>query len=181
MMVAGWAWIGTDTVPGAEHMVAASAPALMGWLYMIVADNNSPKILNFYEDVKSYGGKYFDSAPDSVDVYSASLYDAVYLFAHAATRVIHGGGASNNGTALVEAMRGLTFKGALEILESRVFYAHVYAHCYTHGYAHDCTGAPERDAHISMHIHIFTHGYMQVSLIGMCSLTRMAMCRSHTL
>ena len=111
MMDAGWAWVGMDTVPGAEHIVPASAPALSGWLYLIVADNDSQKMSNFYEDVRSYGGKYFDSTPDSVSVYSASLYDAVHLFAHAATRVIRDGGKSNNGTALVEAMRGLTFNG----------------------------------------------------------------------
>ena len=89
MMAAGWAWVGTDTVPGAEHFVPASAPALTGWLYLIVADNTSPKMSKFYQDVRSYGGKYFDSTPDSVGVYAASLYDAVYLSAHAATRVIH--------------------------------------------------------------------------------------------
>ena len=43
--------------------------------------------------------------------YSASLYNAVYLFAHAATRVLSDGGDSTNGTALVEAMRSLTFEG----------------------------------------------------------------------
>ena len=88
--------------------------ALDGWLYIITAQIKSAKLSRFYDDVRSYSEQHFDVSPSSVDVYAIALYNAVYLFAHAATRVLREGGDVKNGLAMVEAMRGVSFKGVLE-------------------------------------------------------------------
>ena len=109
MMAAGWAWAGVDTVPIVQ---GEAKQALDGWLYFVLAQNVS--LERFHEDVRAYGERYFDQSPDSISVYAASLYDAVFLFAHAATRVISEGSDVDDGSAIVEAMTKTSFEGILQ-------------------------------------------------------------------
>ena len=112
----GWAWISTDTLPGAELAAHTSTRkrakiALFGWLYIWHAQSKLPGLAQFYQQVKTFGKRQFGLNISSVDPYAAQLYDSVYLYAHAATQVLAAGGAVNNGTAIVQAMLNISFEG----------------------------------------------------------------------
>ena len=68
--------------------------------------------------MEAYGNAYFPGAGISddavVDGYAASLYDAVHLFAHAATKVLEAGGDVRDGAAMTEAMKAAAFTGVLQ-------------------------------------------------------------------
>ena len=117
MTMTGWSWVGIDEVPSALQSVSISdlakaKEALYGYLYIIP----KPVVLtDFEQQVRSYGQRYFNiSSPGIISNYAASLYDAVFLFAHAATRVISEGGDVNDGSAIVEAMTKTSFEGILQ-------------------------------------------------------------------
>ena len=66
----------------------------------------------FDAQVKIYSQTHFNlTIPAAVSSYAASLFDAVLLFAHAATRVLASGGNVRDGTALVKAMTNISFEG----------------------------------------------------------------------
>ena len=122
MMVRGWCWISTDWLPGSEKAGSASEvpmvkASLHGWLYIVAAVPDSPNRAAFRSSVAAYGRSHFNltlSAADDInDGFASALYDAVYLFAHAASRVLLEGGEIDDGAAAVRAMRNLSFEGVL--------------------------------------------------------------------
>ena len=104
MTSAGWAWL----VP--EERVPV--PGMAGWVWFrpfLASDMQA-----FAKQVSDYSKSHFDLtvSPDSVNlVQSAALYDAIMLYAHAATKVLSEGGDLQNGTAVTEAVRSTTFTG----------------------------------------------------------------------
>ena len=119
----GWAWIGDVTVIGAEQadMITSDAlienakDALHGWIYLAVFKKSSAIIDEFYEQVKDYGRRDFNLSKDvtarDIDAFAASLYDAVFLFAHAATRMLSEGGDVQDGKLMVQTMHNISFDG----------------------------------------------------------------------
>ena len=151
MMAAGWAWAGVDTVPIVQ---GEAKQALDGWLYFVLAQNVS--LERFHEDVRAYGERYFDQSPDSISVYAASLYDAVFLFAHAATRVISEGSDVDDGSAIVEAMTKTSFEGILQRsveLDENGDAIEPYA---VMNYVEQGDGNM-RGVEVCMHLHVCTH------------------------
>jgi hypothetical protein len=68
----------------------------------------------FTQSVSEYTQSRFgiDTDADSVDLtYSVALFDAIMLYAHAATRVLSEGGSLNDGEAVVRAVRNTSFVG----------------------------------------------------------------------
>ena len=106
---AGWAWFSLDTVAdvasrGFENGNSMKT-ALNGWLYLSTSAPKSPALTLFYDRVKTYGKRHFNLNISSVNPYAAPLYDAILLFARAATRVLEAGGEVNNGRAMLKAMK----------------------------------------------------------------------------
>ena len=104
MAQAGWAWLLTD-----DRLVSTMAG---GWLWFrtfLASDMQA-----FAKQVSDYTKSHFNISvfPDSVDLpYSAALYDAVMLYAHAATKVLTQGGDLHDGQAVTEAVRSTRFEG----------------------------------------------------------------------
>ena len=68
----------------------------------------------FAEQVSEYSKSRFNITvdADSIDLtYSQTLYDAVMLYAHAATKVLSEGGDLRDGQAVTAAVRSTTFEG----------------------------------------------------------------------
>ena len=68
----------------------------------------------FAEQVSHYTQSHFNHtiSADEVDLtYSVALHDAILLYAHAATKVLSEGGDLQNGTAVTEAVRSVSFMG----------------------------------------------------------------------
>ena len=68
----------------------------------------------FAKQVSGYSKSHFNLtvSPDSVDLpYSAALYDAIMLYAHATTKMISKGGNLHDGEAVTAAVRSTTFTG----------------------------------------------------------------------
>ena len=112
MTTAGWAWIGTMGVDGAEGEAAApernsAKRALFGWLFTQPFHTESAATTQFYANVKRYGERDFNLSITSVNALAGNLWNSVFLYAHAATRVLEAGGAASDGTALVEVMKNL--------------------------------------------------------------------------
>ena len=105
MMSSGWAWV--------QLIIGHAVDAMHGWV------NLRPLLplegmQAFAEQVSDYSKSTFNISvsADSVDLtHSVALYDAIMLYAHAATRVLSEGGNLNNGRALTEAMRSAIFPG----------------------------------------------------------------------
>ena len=81
MTAAGWAWVGADTIMGAEGAVdlvsrSRACSALSGWVYLMPA---YPQDLQgtFFPQVKSYGEKFFNLSISSVAPQAANLYNTV--------------------------------------------------------------------------------------------------------
>ena len=107
MTSVGWAWVLT------EGIVANLPERILGWLYI------QPLLLSkgmqaFAEQVSEYSKSRFNITvdADSIDLtYSQTLYDAVMLYAHAATKVLSEGGDLRDGQAVTAAVRSTTFEG----------------------------------------------------------------------
>ena len=103
-MTTGWAWlISTE---------GTSVPAMAGWLSF--RPRLSSDMQSFAKQVSDYSKSHFDITvrPESVDLaYSVALYDAIMLYAHAATKVLSEGDNLRDGVAVTKAMQKVTFAG----------------------------------------------------------------------
>jgi len=107
MTSVGWAWVLT------EGIVANLPERIQGWLY-IQPLLPSKGMQAFAEQVSEYSKSRFNIPvdADSIDLtYSQTLYDAVMLYAHAATKVLSDGGDLRDGQAVTAAVRSTTFEG----------------------------------------------------------------------
>ena len=112
-MTSNWAWIIIDNMFNDELAVQNQNinDVLQGWISIIRTPTQPPALRQFYEQVEKHGQQHFQLNISSVDPHAVRLYDAIYLFAHAATHVLANKGAVSNGTAIVEAMANVSFKG----------------------------------------------------------------------
>ena len=103
-MLAGFAWLITEEKIGGQN--------LAGWLWFRPFLASSMQA--FAKQVSEYSKSHFNVtvSPDSVDlVYSAALYDAIMLYAHAVTRLMSEGGDLRDGKAVTAAVRNTSFAG----------------------------------------------------------------------
>ena len=103
-MTKGYAWL----VESEEVAV----PDMAGWLSFRPFLGSNTKA--FAKQVSDYSKSHFGITvrADSVDLtYSVALYEAVMLYAHAATRVLSEGGSLRDGAAITEAMHNTTLAG----------------------------------------------------------------------
>ena len=104
----GWAWLLPD------HTSAGNNGQMQGWLYprpLLTFEG----VQTFVEQVSKQTAFDFNTtvAANAVDfVHSATLFDAILLYAHAATQVLLESGELHNGSAVAEATRSTTFEGA---------------------------------------------------------------------
>ena len=106
MLSRGWAWL----VLNDEGMASAD---MQSWLYLrpFLA---SGAMQAFAVQVSDYSKSHFNItlSPDSVDlVFSATLHDAIMLYAHAATKLMSEGGDLRDGEAVTAAVRSTSFTG----------------------------------------------------------------------
>ena len=106
-MSAGFAWM----LPRSE---VSPVPALLGWIWVkpLLA---SEGMQAFTKQVSDYSKSHFSGtvSPDSVSLaYSVALYDAIMLYAHAATKVLSEGSDLQDGNAVTKAVRSTKFVGA---------------------------------------------------------------------
>ena len=104
MTSAGWAWLLTEE--------RASVTDMAGWLFFRPFLARDMQV--FAEQVSAYSNLHFQvvSSPDTVNlVFSAALYDAVMLYAHAATTVMSKGDDLHDGKAVTAAVRDTNFTG----------------------------------------------------------------------
>ena len=105
-MTNGWGWL---------HPWAAVGSADMhGWVY-IARLLLSERMQAFAKHVSDYSKSHFNISisPDLVDLgYSTALYDAIMLYANAATKVMSEGGNLQDGEAVTAAVRNTTIEGA---------------------------------------------------------------------
>ena len=95
------------------EMLTQATEQMQGWLY-VQPFLPSEGMQAFAKQVSDYTKSHFDIAasPDLVDLaYSVALHDAILLYAHAATKVLSEGGDLQNGTAVTEAVRSVSFMG----------------------------------------------------------------------
>ena len=89
-----------------------TVPAMAGWLWIrpfLASDMQA-----FAEQVSAYSKSFFNLtvSPTSVNLaHSAALYDAIMLYAHAATTVLSKGGDLHDGKAVTAAVRSTSFTG----------------------------------------------------------------------
>ena len=105
MITAGWAWMLTN-----EDLIGRT---MAGWLYFR-RFLSSTGTQAFVEQVSTYSSTGFSITlgPGSVDLtYSTALYDAIMLYARAATTVLSEGGNLRDGEAVTAAVRSTTFEG----------------------------------------------------------------------
>jgi hypothetical protein len=120
MLVQGWAWLGLDTVAGAEmsalgnlESIEAAKAALHAWIYF-EPDNTAP--VAFFDRVRAATRADFPQSDDpqaaELDAlstpFAANMYDAVVLYAMAIGRNSSG---PLNGRHLVQTMRNVSFDG----------------------------------------------------------------------
>ena len=103
MMTAGWAWLLTNEKTAVE--------AMTGWLWLrpfIALDMHA-----FAQQAGSYSSQFNSSwGAGSLSVgYSAALYNAIMLYAQAATKLLCDRGDLRDGKAVTRAMRNSTFMG----------------------------------------------------------------------
>ena len=125
MLEAGWAWLGLDTVAGAEAFAAdgpksaeAAKAAINGWVYF-APSNTAPAA--FFDRVREATRARFSPQPGG-DVgyedalsspFAANMYDAVMLYALAvlALAAATDPSRSPNGELVAKAMRNVSFDG----------------------------------------------------------------------
>ena len=103
-MATGWAWLVFEE--------KTPVPAMAGWFSFrpFLASNMQA----FAKQVSDYSMSHFNISvlPDSVNLgYSVALYDAIMLYAYAATKVLSEGGSLQDGTAITEAVRSTAIEG----------------------------------------------------------------------
>jgi hypothetical protein len=117
MVVQGWAWLGLDTVAGAEvsgiddlKSTEAAKAAMHGWVYF-VPHNAAPAA--FFDQVVAATRTNFPDQSGSVaqrdfrwTPFAANMYDAVMLYAMAV-----GSDSNLNGRSVVLAMMSVSFDG----------------------------------------------------------------------
>ena len=125
MTARGWAWLALDTLStaiacttdsalsGCVSMQSASlSGALVGWLFF--EPLAQPSAL-FFERVRNATADHFAMVSEvpilSMSTYAANLYDAILLYAHALSAVLLRGQSATNGSAVVSAMRQISFVG----------------------------------------------------------------------
>ena len=100
-MYTGWAWLVLDACP------------IAGWLYvqpLLPSDGMQA----FAKQVSDYSKSRFNITitAESVDLtHSVALYEAIMLYAHAATKVLSEGGNLGDGQMVTKALRTTTFEG----------------------------------------------------------------------
>ena len=100
----GWSWITLEKKRGVQ---------VEGWLFL-QPHLPSQGMQLFKEQVSAYTKSSFNLTitPDSVDLtYSVALYNAIMLYARAATKVLSEGGDLHDGQAVTEAVRSTPFEG----------------------------------------------------------------------
>ena len=105
----GWAWV----LPEEFNIPELTISQMDGWLY-VQPLLPSEGMQAFAEQVSQYTKSVFNITlpADLVDLtWSVALYEAVMLYAHAATKVLREGGNLRNGSAVTEAVRSTTFEG----------------------------------------------------------------------
>ena len=115
-MASGWAWVH----PHLNHpyrdqrgLYRHLGRQMQGWIYLRPL-LPSHGMQAFAGQVSSYTKSRFNItiSADSVDLtYSTALYDAIMLYAHAATKVLSEGGDLYNSQAVTAAMMNTTFEG----------------------------------------------------------------------
>ena len=117
-MSPGWAWLIM------EPAILTTVLEMEGWL-VFKPFLPSRGMQAFAQQVSDYSKAHFNFtvSPDSVDLtYSAALYNAITLYAHAATRVMSEGGDLQDGEAVTAAVRNTSFiglGGSLVALDSK--------------------------------------------------------------
>ena len=108
----GWVWMGIDMVFGSEQgttgtELSLAQAALHGWIYF---EPSNAANRTFFDRVKAASiadfGQHLGDA-ESTSLYAANLYDAITLFAVAASKHI----GDLNGKLIVDAMRNASFDG----------------------------------------------------------------------
>ena len=102
---AGWAWVQIEKIGSGTTVMA-------GWLTIVGFLHSVPE--GFANQVSDYSEAYFNITvlPELVHLaYSAALYDAIMLYAHAATRVLSEGGNLRDGEAVTATTRNTVFMG----------------------------------------------------------------------
>ena len=104
MTSVGWGWLLLSD--------ALRVSDMSGWIYFIPLLSEGTQAFAA-EQVKDYSKSHFGISSDSVDLPSAvMLYNAVMLYAHAATAVQMEGGDLHDGQAVTAAVRNTSFIGA---------------------------------------------------------------------
>ena len=101
----GWAWLTFERRKAVRGM--------LGWLF-IQSIRPSKGMDAFAKQVSIFTKSHFnlDLSPDSVDItYSVALFEAIMLYAHAATKVMSDGGDLQDGEAVTAAVRNVSFTG----------------------------------------------------------------------
>ena len=101
MTNAGWAWLMM------EGLVAKATEEMHGWLYMRQFIPSE----GMHEFANQVSKRAEDINPEAVNkVFSLMLYNAITLYAHAATKVLREGGALSNAEAVTSAVRNTSFE-----------------------------------------------------------------------
>ena len=101
----GWAWLAKVGL----YLSMAGGVSFRAFRPYLASDMQT-----FTKQVSEYSKSHFDITvlPDSVDLeYSVALFDAVMLYAHAATKVLAEGGDLHDGQAVTEAIHSTRFEG----------------------------------------------------------------------
>ena len=108
MTIHGWVWIVL-----ADHEFHQRVVQMQGWL-TVLPIVYSGGMQAFAKQVSDYSKSNFNISINagSVDLtYSVRLYDAIMLYAHAATKVMSEGGNLRDGKAVISAIRSARFVG----------------------------------------------------------------------
>ena len=119
-MSTGFAWV---TLFDVDKLVQQQEGiSLLGWISVTSVTNaldgwtSSPSqpTEEFFAKVKAHNRRlgFFNTSTDTfVSNYALRLYESVFLFAHAAHRVLGAGGTIRDGRAMVAAMKNVSFQG----------------------------------------------------------------------
>ena len=84
-MTTGWAWFGADNVEEFDHLRDLRFD---GWLYVAQKQAEHQRQESFNAEVRKYNLAQFNLPSEKIAHYAAQAYDAVQLFAHAATQLL---------------------------------------------------------------------------------------------
>ena len=107
MMNAGWSWLILSGMAFCDQR-----HGFLGWLDLRPL-LPSEGMQEFAQQVKDSSKSHFNISADSVDLtHAVTLYNAIMLYAHAATAVLSKGGDLDDGKSVTTAMRKTSFVGA---------------------------------------------------------------------